>query len=224
MRSPTSSLRISPRLQRTGIFFVTDVSSSSETNRGSPTNLLKSGDVDRAARLGSLMLRAQGGDEAAYRVLLTELGGHLRAFFRRRAQTLAGDIEDLVQETLLAIHNQRHTYDAAQPLTAWCYAIARYKLIDLLRRRGRREALTDPLDDASELVGASDTDAGDARRDLAQLLQGLPERQRVAIVHVKIEGHSVAATAALTRMSQAAIKVNVHRGLKALAKAVARTP
>ena len=106
------------------------------------------------------MLRAQAGDEAAYRVLLTELSERLRAYYRRRLTTQVSDAEDLVQETLLAIHNQRHTYDRSRPVTAWCYAIARYKLVDCLRRRGRREALTDSIDDDfGERVSADESDA-----------------------------------------------------------------
>ena len=113
----------------------------------SPANFSEDAFTAREERLRALMLQAQAGDEAAYRVLLTELSERLRAYYRRRLTTLVSDAEDLVQETLLAIHNQRHTYDRSRPLTAWCYAIARYKLVDFLRRRGRREALTDSIDD-----------------------------------------------------------------------------
>jgi len=169
----------------------------------------------REARLRELMLRALDGDEVAYRALLTELSGMLRAFYRRRLASLAVEVEDLVQETLLAIHNQRHTYDPARPLTAWCFAIAKYKFVDLLRHRGRRDALHEPLDEAA--LGASDMEQGVAARDLQRLLDTLPDRHRLPIVHVKIEGRSVAETARLTGMSESAVKIGVHRGLKALA-------
>ena len=190
------------------------------TNADSPTNFPRQEFDAQEARLRALMLKAQAGDGAAYRELLMDLSERLRAFYRRRLHNIAGEVEDLVQETLLAIHNQRHTYDAARPLTVWCHAIARYKLIDLLRRRGRQDVLTDPLDDAGELLCAGEHDAADARRDLMQLLDTLPERQRVAIVEVKINGCSVTDTARLTGMSQSAVKVNVHRGLKTLAARV----
>ena len=91
------------------------------------------------SRLRELMVRGQSGDGAAYHLFLKEMGGMLRAYFRRRLGGLPDEVEDLVQESLLAIHNQRHTYDPTQPLTAWAHAIARYKLVDLLRRRGTRE-------------------------------------------------------------------------------------
>lgn len=168
-------------------------------------------------RLRELLLRGLAGDNAAYHVFLKELSAHLRAFLRGRLSRLPDDVEDLVQETLLAVHNQRHTYDAGQPLTAWIHAIARYKLVDLLRRRAGREALNDPLDDEPGIFARSDSEAADARRDLAKLLARLPDRQRLPILHMKLEGLSVVETARATGMSEAAVKVGVHRGLKALA-------
>ncbi len=163
------------------------------------------------------MAQAMAGDEPAYCSLLVELSQHLRAFCRRRLAHMPAEVEDLVQETLLAIHNQRHTYDPGRPFTAWAHAIARYKLVDLLRRRSRREMLTDGLDHESELLGDTDLDASEAARDLGLLLQTLPDRQRLPIVHVKIDGLSVAEAAARTGMSVSAVKVGIHRGLRALA-------
>jgi RNA polymerase sigma-70 factor (ECF subfamily) len=168
-------------------------------------------------RLRDLMVRGLAGDSAAYHAFLKELSAHLRAFLRRRLARLPDDVEDLVQETLLAVHNQRHTYEADQPLTAWVHAIARYKLVDLLRRRSGREAMKDPLDDELAVFATSDAEAADARRDVAKLLERLPERQRLPIQFMKLEGRSVVETARATGMSESAVKVGVHRGLKALA-------
>lgn len=169
------------------------------------------------SRLRQLLLFGLAGDAVAYHEFLKVLSGHLRAFLRKRLFQLPDDVEDLVQETLLAIHTQRHTYRADQPLTAWVYAIARYKLVDLLRARSGRERLNDPLDNELEVFAASDTDAADARRDLGKLLETLPDHQRLPIVHMKLEGLSVLETAGRTGMSESAVKVGVHRGLKALA-------
>lgn len=178
---------------------------------------------DSEGRLQALLVTGLAGDARAYHAFLKEMGAHLRAFLRRRLATMPGEVEDLVQEILLAIHNQRHTYDAGQPLTAWVHAIARYKLIDLLRRRGGREALHDEFDDETQIAAASDEEAGEARRDLGKLLELLPERQRLPIVHVKLEGLSVQEAARLTGMSESAVKVGIHRGLKALAQKIRDT-
>lgn len=168
-------------------------------------------------RLRNLLILGLAGDSSAYHAFLTQLSAHLRGFLRGRLSRLPDEVEDLVQETLLAVHNQRHTYDAGQPLTAWIHAIARYKLVDLLRRRAGRDALNDPLDDELEVLAHNDAEAADARRDLARLLERLPERQRLPIIHMKLEGLSVVEVARITGMSESAVKVGVHRGLKALA-------
>ena len=173
-------------------------------------------------RLRDLLVRGLAGESSAYHACLKELSAYLRAFLRRRLARLPDEVEDLVQETLLAVHNQRHTYDADQPLTAWVHAIARYKLVDLLRRRAVREVLNDPLNDELDVFAASDTEAADARRDVAKLLERLPVRQRLPIIRMKLEGLSVTETARLTGMSESAVKVGVHRGLKALAAMIRR--
>lgn len=162
-------------------------------------------------------MRGLDGEASAYHAFLVELSAHLRAFFRKRLTRLPDEVEDLLQETLLAVHNQRHTYDIHQPLTAWVHAIAKYKLIDLLRRRARRDLLTDPLDDEMDILSSADSEAAEARRDLGKLLDQLPDSQRLPIVLTKLEGLSVSEAAQRTGMSASAVKVAVHRGLKALA-------
>lgn len=170
------------------------------------------------SQLRTSLIQSLGGDAGAYHDFLKVLTGHLRAYFRRRLFQRPDDVEDLVQETLLAVHNKRHTYDADQPLTAWIHAIARYKFIDLLRAHSAREDLNDPLDDELLLFSETTNDTFEARKDVEKLVMELPERQRRPIVHVKLEGLSVAETAHRTGMSKSAIKVGIHRGLKALAK------
>src|SRR5258708_35628028 len=133
-------------------------------------------------RLRSLLIRGLVGDPSAYHLFLGELSAHLRSFLRRRMSRLPEETEDLVQELLLAIHNQRHTYDLEQPLTAWVQAITRYKLIDLLRRRSRTDGLHDPLDDHDELFALADTEPAEARYDQAKLLKQCPDRHRMPIL------------------------------------------
>jgi len=175
---------------------------------------------DFESSLKPLWLRAQAGEDAAYRRCLTLLAARLRAYLRRRLSAFPDEVEDLVQETLLAMHLQRGTYDASLPVSAWVLAIARHKLVDLWRRRGRQQALHDPIDDVDEgLLAQNQPEAGSAR-DLGILLAELPQAQRDAIVLTKIEGLSVAEASARTGASESAIKVQVHRGLKKLAALV----
>lgn len=168
--------------------------------------------------LHALFVAGLDGGAAEYHRCLQRMGALLRGYFRRRLQQLPDEVEDLVQETLIAVHAQRHTYRRSEPLTAWVHAVARYKLVDLWRRRARHEALHDPLDDDLAVFATSDHDAADTRRDLGHLLDQLPSHQRLPILHTKLEGLSVQETAELTGMSESAVKVGVHRGLKALAR------
>ena len=175
-------------------------------------------------RLRNLMRQSLAGDGASYRVFLDELSLHLRSFLRRRLARQSEEIEDIVQEVLLAIHNQRHTYDAKLPLTVWVHAIARYKVIDWLRRRSRHDLKNDSLAECEQLFAApDDTGAAEASLDIAKLLRQLPERQRLSIQYVKIEGGSVADAAKRIGISESAVKVGIHRGLKVLAASIARS-
>jgi RNA polymerase sigma-70 factor, ECF subfamily len=177
---------------------------------------------DFESGLKPLWLRAQAGDEAAYRVCLVRIADRLRAYLRRRLLDLPDEVEDLVQETLLALHRQRGTYDPRLPVSAWVLAIARHKLVDLWRRRGRREMRHEALDDVQDMLPAPEPQAAGTALDLDQLLAELPEAQRRVIVLTKLQGLSVAEAAAHTGASVSAVKVQVHRGLKRLAQRVQR--
>ena len=158
------------------------------------------------------MIAAQAGDKAAYQKLLAALGGHLRAYYMRRVGQ--ADAEDLVQETLIAMHTRRATYDTAQPFTAWVYGIARYKLIDQYRRTKRRASVS--LDEAPELFARDEAEAASAKRDVEKLLAGLPGMRADLVRGAKLDGLSTQELAARTGMSESAVKVNVHRALKTL--------
>ncbi|WP_248920550.1 sigma-70 family RNA polymerase sigma factor [Pseudomonas entomophila] len=174
----------------------------------------------RESHLQALLLQGLAGDALAYRQFLTALAAHVRGFLRRRLPQHPAEVEDLLQEVLLAVHNARHTYQAQQPLTAWVQAIARYKLADHLRSHARHEARHDALEDDSELFAVSDEEPAQASRDLGKLLGQLPDRQRLPIVHVKLEGLSVEEAARITGLSSSAVKVGIHRGLKALGRLI----
>jgi len=174
--------------------------------------------------LKTLMTASLAGDGAAHQMLLTELCSRLRAYYKRKLARIgrsATEAEDLVQEALIAIHTGRHTYDPAEPFTPWAHAIARYKLVDHLRRT--RASLADvPIDDAAEVMAQNDYAGVESAYDLGRLLARLPDKMRRTIECVKLQGMSVAETAVLCGVSESAVKVNVHRGLKALAAVIAR--
>lgn len=174
--------------------------------------------------LKALMLATQRGDAAAYRTLLAKLAPRLRAYYKRRmmgAGRDAAEAEDLVQETLLAVHLKRHTYDPDALFTPWLYAIARYKLIDHLRSN-KMSRMDVPIDDHQDLMAEDDHAVAEGTHDIAKLLARLPRKSRQAIEAVKLEGKSVAETATRYGMSESNVKISIHRGLKVLASFIGR--
>ena len=170
------------------------------------------------AKLKALMIASLDGHARAYEALLRLSAERLRAYFRRRLPGREADVEDLVQETLIAIHRKQASYDTTLPFTAWLHGIARYRLIDLLRREYRKAAL--PLDDAFESEDNGPVDAILAELDVANLLSRLSPRQADAIRLTRIEGLSVRDAAGVSGQSQPSIKVNVHRGIGRLVAAI----
>jgi len=168
------------------------------------------------AKLKRQLCFGLAGDASLYHQFLDGLSGYLRAFLRRRLPHRLDDVEDVLQETLLAVHGALHTYQSDRSLTAWAFAIARYKLMDFFRRHARREALHEVVDDEL-LIATSDVEAADACRDVVGLLQTLPDRHRVPIELVRLQGLSIAEAARCSGLSESAVKVGIHRGLKLLA-------
>ena len=159
---------------------------------------------------GKLMVAAQNGHGGAYRRLLAEMSEWLERYFRRRLPV--GDVDDVVQETLLAIHRRRHTYDPQYPLSAWLAAIAKHKCIDQLRAMSRR-----PTEELSEHLSIGDHETSVISSSvLANLLEVLRPAQAQAILLVKVHGYSIEDAAAETGLSPSAVKMNIHRGLARL--------
>jgi RNA polymerase sigma-70 factor (ECF subfamily) len=174
--------------------------------------------------LRALMLAGLDGDAASHRVLLERLSRRLRAYYKGKLARIgrdATDAEDLVQEAVLAIHIKRHTYDPAEPLTPWVHAIARYKLIDFLRRN--RASISDvPIEQADAVMAHDDNVGAESTYDVKRLMERLPENMRCSIEAVKLDGQSIAEAAEKCGISESGVKVSIHRGLKALAALIAR--
>jgi RNA polymerase sigma-70 factor (ECF subfamily) len=170
--------------------------------------------------LRGLMLAGLDGDAAAHKALLTRVSGNLRAHFKTHLARIGkgpADAEDLVQETLIALHTRRHTYDRSQPLSPWVYAIARYRFVDFLRRT-RASARDVAIDEAEHVLANDDPSAVESGLDLERLMAQLTPKARQAIRFVKLDGLSMSEAAARSGMSESAVKVSVHRGLRALSR------
>lgn len=164
--------------------------------------------------LSSLAALSQSGDKAAYRQFLEVRAAWLRSFYAWRIAPC--EIDDLVQETLLAVHNKLATYDVQRPFLPWLAAIARYRWVDRLRQVYRvSEQMLPEL--ANEIV---EQDVVAARLSIDALFELVPVAQASAIRLVKIEGLSIAEASVLLGQSQVSVKVNVHRGLRKMASLI----
>lgn len=185
------------------------VAIDSSANAGQGVNVYES-------ELRGLMLKGLDGDNVAYRLFLDRLSALFRAFFRRKlAMHGPAHAEDLVQEALLAIHLHRQSYDRNRAITTWVYAIARYKLIDHLRRTPASRVFV-PVDDVEDLFSAEAADAADPAHDVDTLLKQLPAKQSTAIRLVKLEELTAKEAAGRMGVSEADVKISIHRGLKRL--------
>ena len=162
-----------------------------------------------------LMEQSLEGDCAAYHRLLILLTPALRRAVRGRAQAVGLDAEDVVQEVLLALHLKRNTWVRGTPVAPWVAAIARNKLVDAHRRRGRRLEIS--IDSVVDTL-RSDEEENDLRsHDLERGLAGLTDRQRQVLRAVSLEGYSAREAALRLEMTEVAVRVTLHRGLKSLA-------
>jgi RNA polymerase sigma-70 factor (ECF subfamily) len=170
------------------------------------------------SELAALMRLAQEGDAAAYARLLTAASPLVRRMVSRR-WTGSDDAEDVVQDVLLSLHQVRHTYDPDRPFLPWLMAIARNRLADVQRRQVRRAGEV-AVDILPETISTDETkEPVDRMADaemLSRALGALPPGQRKAVELLKLKEMSLKEASAASGMSVPALKVSMHRALKAL--------
>lgn len=171
--------------------------------------------------LAALLRDSIAGDEAAYSRFLRHVAKLIRAVARRKLGDGTGvEPEDIVQETLLAIHAKRHTWRSGEPVLPWVYAIARYKIVDAYRRRGR--AVHVNIDDFADRLEAEQADRV-SQHEIERAFEGLADGQRRVVRAISVEGRSIAETAKALGMKETAVRVSLHRGLKAIATRFGRS-
>ncbi len=173
--------------------------------------------MDQKSTWAAWMKAAQAGDARAYRLLLEELQPWLARFFARRLAWSVAD--DLAQETLLAVHAKRHTYDPELSFVSWIAAIAHYKWVDWVRRQVVRGEVELP----EHIPVAAGDNAVHARLSIDRLMAVLPPKQAEAIRLVKLEGRSIEEASVACGQSVSLVKVNIHRGLQRMAKVLEHT-
>lgn len=175
-------------------------------------------DQEMEEEWAALMRMGLAGDSGAYRQFLVGITPHLRATARSRCRTLGApdsEIEDVVQEVLLAIHLKRGSWDPSRPIGPWIGTIVRNKIIDALRRRGRRTHV--PIEDVMDSLAAEEKAEGLLLLDIDSHLATLKRRQQDIVRSISIDGDSVRETASRFQMTEGAVRVALHRALKSLA-------
>jgi RNA polymerase sigma factor (sigma-70 family) len=172
---------------------------------------MEQGMTDRDTRWADLLRRANAGDGAAYAAFLRDATPVIRRIVR--AKGAPEEVEDMVQEVLLAIHAKRHTWRDDMAVTPWVYAIARYKAADGWRRRGR---LSVQIDDLADVLAAEPDVDGTVARDVGTLLAGLDARSAGIVRAVTLDGDSAAEVGARLGMQEGAVRVALHRAMARL--------
>lgn len=173
---------------------------------------------DREAEWKRLMLAAMAGDEACYRRFLSDVSQYLRGWAQgslKRAGRSPAEAEDVVQETLIAIHTKRQTWDQSQPVGPWLHGVARHKLIDALRKRTGHDHLS--VDEFADVIPAPSSDGALAQTDVLKMVASLPGKQASIVRAIFVDGHNTADVAGKLAMSDGAVRVALHRALKTLA-------
>jgi RNA polymerase sigma-70 factor, ECF subfamily len=189
-------------------------------------DLTKGGGIAGEECWGELLAAAQQGDAGAYRQFLASIVPFARALARQRCR-FDDMAEDVVQEVLLTVHRVRHTYEPGRPVKPWLAAIVARRAIDAIRKRGRigaREVHDQPAYETYADPQANKEEAGDAARTLAQMTRGLSPGQKEAVELVKLKEMSLAEASAVSGQSVALLKVNIHRAIKKLRRALAEGP
>jgi RNA polymerase sigma-70 factor (ECF subfamily) len=180
-----------------------------------------------------LIARLAGGDESALRELFGRHAPWLAA--RLRTALPARDVEDVLQETFLAVWRSARDYRAQGSAGGWLWVIARRQAAGWLRRRGRDASPVDTtvldetaLDGALAAAGRSTArdpvEAVMARTDLAAALavlgpEGSPEREVWRLLYV--EDQPVAQVAKLMGVPQGTVKSRAHRVRRLMRTALA---
>ena len=161
------------------------------------------------------MRAACDGDSQAYRHFLESVTPYVRAMVRRRSRGVSEDVEDVVQEVLLALHVKRSSWNQSLPIGPWVSVIARNKIVDSYRKRGRHFVV--PIEEVADTLAAVGDQDRDPGPDINGLLSELKHTQRDVVQMISIDGTSVRETASHLSMTEGAVYVTLHRALKKLA-------
>ena len=172
----------------------------------------------RDAKWADLLRKANAGDRAAYIAFLKEVSPVLRGVIKARSGARPEESEDILQNVLIAIHEKRHTWRDTEPVTAWVYAIARYKTVDALRKLGQNR--TTAFDGEEADIADDRTIDPTAARDLEHLLGQIDDTSATIVRQIKLQGLTAEEVGAQLNMTPGAVRVALHRAMTRLSGSV----
>jgi RNA polymerase sigma factor (sigma-70 family) len=166
-----------------------------------------------------LMAHSQAGDRSSYLRLLEQITPYLRGL-ARKSHSNTSDVEDAVQDILLTLHAVRATYNPARPFGPWLLAIANRRIIDGLRRQGRRRLRETVLTAEHDAMPVTRDEESENINDhqLKMAISGLSPPQRQAIELLKLKEMTLKEAAKTTGLSISNLKITTHRALNSLRK------
>ena len=171
--------------------------------------------TDRETLWSELVKRSQNGDKDAYRQFLSLLHETFMGFILKKVQKKEM-AEEICQEVLLGVHKSLHTFDTNRSILSWVYSIAHYKISDYWRQYEKHKDVHSYADDIAESPESHNQLARVQIKEVLNSFKKLSSAQRTFIELSKIEGHSIKEIAEKTNTSESAVKVGIHRALKAL--------
>lgn len=172
---------------------------------------------EREQRWHGWALAAQNGDRNAYARLLGAISERVRRYARgqlARSPHSMDEVEDIVQEVLVAVHTKRETWDPSRPIAPWIDAIIRYKTTDALRRMSRRAATSKTVDPTElDVAAAPEPERLRFLHDLDRCLEALPSREKGVVAALGVDGQSAAKCAEQLGISEVDVRVAFHRGI-----------
>jgi RNA polymerase sigma-70 factor, ECF subfamily len=166
--------------------------------------------------LSALVEAAQNGDRSAFGPLFQKFAPALHGILLARLNSSEAD--DLVQDAFLTAMNQIGSLRDPAKFGAWLLAIARNRSNDHLRRQ-KKSAELPPEIAARETITAR----AEAER-VMQMIRELPEAYRETLTLRLVEGMTGPEIAAVTGLMPGSVRVNLHRGMKALKERLEESP
>lgn len=157
-------------------------------------------------------LAYRSGDQAAARLVFSEIEWAVRGYYRARLGYQSTEADDLTQICLLKLHFSRDRFDASQSLKTWVFTIASRCLIDHWRKLGsRQEGSLDELENEIPEQNLAHDLRFEYNEDLEKALSTLKPIDRSIVYLYGVEGLSMQEIAQTVGLSEGAVKVRAHR-------------